>query len=166
MSLTKSNHRYDFLWSLKLVEIYAQARWNNRKKQNTPFTGRWWIWNEKELGFLNSKQKTPHNDVNNPCVCVSDVILRFFPHLKKQRFDFVLKFPTFSWHFVDLLKFIIEKNTDQRLGQGKYSFFMTSSSWSAVKSEQSSCSKEIWRALLALQGKKNSWMFKKIQIIS
>lgn len=62
------------------------------------------------------------------CVCVSDVILRFFPHLKKQRFDFVLKFPTFSWHFVDLLKCIIEKNTDQRLGQGKYSFFMTSSS--------------------------------------
>lgn len=56
-------------------------------------------------------------------VCVSDVILRFFPHLKKQRFDFVLKFPTFSWHFVDLLKFIIEKNTDQRLGQGKYCFF-------------------------------------------
>lgn len=57
-------------------------------------------------------------------VCVSDVILRFFPRLKKQRFDFVLKFPTFSWHFVDLLKFIIEKNTDQRLGQGKYCFFL------------------------------------------
>lgn len=32
-------------------------------------------------------------------VCVSDVILRFFPHLKKQRFDFVLKFPTFCRPF-------------------------------------------------------------------
>lgn len=79
-----------FLWSLKLVEIYAQARWNNRKKQNTPFTGRWWIWNEKELGFLKSKQKKPHNDVNNPCVCVR-CHFEIFPTFEKAEIWFCLK---------------------------------------------------------------------------